>query len=212
MAAAAVQWTVDQFYGQLRVLSNQIASASSALAADKAKLTALYSAAKKANNAKAMAALSPLIHNNSVLRLSYLAPVKAKFNEATAAATAALKRAGVTPPGLSGLALAPAILVPAVAVAAVVAALAAVAIVNRLTQAQIARTNALAGIMADTHTTPEQKLALAAQLEAQAKAERQANPPLFDPNAFVMPLALVAAVVLGPQLIAAFRRRTGVPA
>lgn len=210
--AAAVQWTVDQFYGQLRALSNQIAQASGALSADKAKLTALYSAAKRANNTKSMEALKPLIHNNSVLRLTYLAPVRTKFNEAVNAATATLKRAGITPPGLSGMGIAPAILVPAAAVAAVVVALSAVAIVNRMTQAQVTRTNALAALMADAHTTPEQKLALAKQLEAQANAERQANPPLFDPNAFVMPLAILAAIMVGPQLIGAFNRRSGVPA
>ncbi len=201
MAAAAVQWTVDQFYGQLQALSNQIGQVARALASDKSKLTALYSAAKRANNVKNMKALEPLIHNNSVLRLTYLAPIRSKFNEAVSAASSALKRAGVTPPGLSGMGLAPAILVPAVAATAVIVALSAVAIVNRMTQAQITRTNALAGIISDTHMTPEQKLALAQQLEKQAKADRQANPPLFDPGAFALPLAIVAGIVLGPRLI-----------
>lgn len=205
--ASAVQWTVDQFYAQLQGLKDKIRQIESLLAADKARLTALYSAARTAKNAQRMAALQPLIHQNSTLRLTYLAPIKAKFNEATTIASAALRRAGITAPGLSGMGIVPAILVPAAAVAAVVVALSAVAIVFRLTQAQVTRTNALAAVFADTHTTPEQKLALAKQLEAAANAERLANPPLFDPNALVLPLLLVAGIVMGPSVVRALTQR-----
>lgn len=205
MAGNVVQWTVDQFWSQVQGLQAQITSVATSLQQDKLRLQSLYSTARaeaEPNRTHDMAMLAPLIHQNSDLRMTYLAPVKAKFNEGVNAARSLLKSAGYTPSNLSGLGIVPAlVIVPAVAVAAIVVALAAVAIVNRLTQAQVNNTAAVAAAMADKTTTPQQKADLINGITKAAKAAKDANPPLFDPNALVMPLALVALIVLGPQLM-----------
>lgn len=210
MANAAVQWTVTKFWSQLQRLSDAINAVSAQLAADRTQLSQLYSRAKAEpapRGAQDRALLEPLIHRNSVLRMTYLAPIKSKFTEAVSAAARVLKSAGYTPPGLSGvsdcqLGVLPAVaLVPLVAVAAVLVGLEAIAIVNNLTAAQRQRTAAIAAIMADQGTTTEEKKALAKTITEQTKQESKANPPLFDPGAFALPLALVAIIALGPSLL-----------
>jgi hypothetical protein len=211
--ANPVQWTVTEFWKQLQQLENQIHAVESALRADQATLTALYSQARKQYEpagAHDRAYLEPLIHHNSVLRLSYLAPVKSKFNEAVAAASAALKRGGYTTPNLSGLGLVPAvIIVPAIAVAALGIAAAAVLVVNRLTEAQINRTATARAIFSDLSTTPAQKLELARAFQQEMESEKKnAPPPPGIDLGWILPTAVVVAViVLGPQLLRAFGPR-----
>lgn len=209
--AGAVQWTVDQFWAQLQALQNQINALSTSLNNDKAQLTDLYAFARREYDpagAYDRAMLDPLVHHNSVLRLTYLAPVKAKFTEAVNAASSFLKSAGYTTPTLSGLGIVPAlVIVPVVAVAAVITALAAVAVVNRMTQAQIARTATVASIFTDTTTTPAQKQALAKSLQDQTKADAAANPPLFDTSWIVPAAAIVAVIVLGPTILNMAKQR-----
>jgi hypothetical protein len=207
--ANPVQWTVTQFWNQLQNVENQIHAVESALQADKATLTALYSEARKEYDpagAHDRAYLDPLIHQNSVLRLSYLAPVKSKFNGAVAAASAALKQAGYSTPTLSGLGVLPAVvIVPAIAVAALGVAAAAVLIVNRLTQSQVSRTNTARAIFSDASTTPAQKLALATSFQGEMATEKATMPPLGLDLGWIVPaVALVAVIVLGPQLLRAF--------
>jgi hypothetical protein len=210
--AGPVQWTVTEFWKQLQNVQNQIKAVDAKLQADKATLTALYSAARKQLDpagAHDRAYLEPLIHQNSVLRMSYLAPVKSKFNAAVAAASSALRGAGYTTPNLSGLGIAPAvIIVPAVAVAALGIAGAAVLVVYRLTEAQINRTATARAIFSDTRTTPEQKLQLAGEFQKEMETEKKtAPPPAFDTGWIVPAAALIALVVLGPQLLRAFGPR-----
>lgn len=205
-----VQVTVSAFWNQLQGVENQIHSVESALLADKATLTALYAQARKEYDpagAHDRAYIEPLIHQNSVLRLSYLAPVKAKFNAAVSAASAALKRAGYTTPSLSGLGIVPAvIIVPVIAVAALGIAAAAVLVVYRLTQSQVNRTATARAIFSDPSTSPEQKLRLAAGFQQEMELEKKNAPPPpgFDVS-WILPTALVVAlIVLGPQLLRAF--------
>lgn len=210
--AGAIQWTVTEFWKQLQNVENQIKRADAALQANKATLTALYSAAKKQYEPAGShdrAYLEPLIHQNSVLRLKYLAPVKSKFNEAVGAASAALRGAGYSTPSLSGLGVAPAlVIVPAVAAAALGVAIAAVAVVNRLTQTQVDRTAAARAIFSDNSTTPEQKIRLADSLKAEMKAEQDAAPPpIFDTSWIVPAAAIVALIILGPTLLRTFGAR-----
>jgi len=196
--AGVVQWTVDEFWGQLQNLKDQITQADSALNADKARLGALYATARQNYDPMRDILLAPLIHRNTELRLNYLKPVKDKFNEAVAAASSVLRSAGYTTPQLSGLGVLP--LVPVIAVTAVLVALAAVAIVWRLTQAQITRTDSMAAIFNDPHTTPDQKLALSKQMTDQVAHEPK--PPLgFDVGALLPLAAIVAVIVLGPQIL-----------
>ena len=119
-----IQWGIDEFWGQLQALENAIVSEQNSLNADKAQLTSLYSVATRDPNPQSRAAnqalLNPLIHRNSVLRLSYLQPVKDKFNQAVALASSALRAVGYTTPNLSGLGVLP--LVPIAAVALVIVA------------------------------------------------------------------------------------------
>ena len=202
--ASAVQWTVDRFWSELQALKSGIDAASSALEQNRTELAGMYARARAAYDPARDAYLAPLIHRNTTLRITYLKPIRAKYNQAVNAAGAAIRRAGYTTPGLAGLGLAPAIIVPAVAVAAVVVALAAVAVVNRMTQAQITRTNTMARIMNGGGTAAE-KLALAKAITDSANAESRANPPLLDFGALALPLALVAAIVIVPRLLPARR-------
>lgn len=207
------QWTVDQFWTQLQRVETQIKAVDASLQSDKATLTALYSRARQMLDpagAHDRAYLDPLIHQNTVLRLSYLAPVKTKFNAAVSAASSALRGAGYTTPNLSGLGVVPAvIIVPAVAVAALGVAAAAVLIVNRMTQAQVGRTATARGIFGDTSTTPAQKLALAEAFQREMETEKATSPPPLGVDlGFIVPaIALVALIVLGPQLLRAFGPR-----
>lgn len=200
--AGAVQWSINQFWGQLQNLKSQIDQVDSTLRANKARLTALYSAARAANDPRRDAMLGPLIHQNSVLRLTYLQPIKDKFNAAVKAADSALRSAGYTTPQLNGLGVVVAI-APAAAVTAVLLALAAVAVVMRLTQAQVTNTETVAKIIADPTTTPEQKLALAKGVaEATDKMNKSLPPPGgFDFGDLVPLAALVAIILLGPRIL-----------
>ena len=88
MATAAVQWTLTKFWSQLQRLSDAINAVSAQLGADRAQLMQLYARAKAEPDPKGAqdrALLQPLIHRNSELRLTYLAPIKAKFTEAVSA-------------------------------------------------------------------------------------------------------------------------------
>lgn len=199
--AGAVQWTVDQFYAQLQALKSQIDAVDSTLTANKNQLAKMYDTARRNYDPARDVYLAPLIHQNTVLRLNYLAPIKAKFNEAVAASSKLLRSAGYTTPALAGLELGVLPIVPVVAAAAVIVALAAVAVCYRLTQAQVTNTNAMAAIMGDKSTTAEQKIALAKTITEQTKQQQRANPPLFDPNALVMPLALVLAILVVPKML-----------
>jgi hypothetical protein len=214
--AGPVQWTVTEFWKQLQNVKNQIHAVDSALQADKATLTALYAQARKEYDpagAHDRAYLEPLIHRNSVLRMSYLAPVKQKFNAAVTAASSALRGAGYTTPNLTGLGVVPAVvIVPAVAVAALGIAAAAVLIVRRMTEAQVGRTATARGIFGDASTTPAQKLALAEAFQREMETEKATSPPPLGIDlGFVVPaIALVALIVLGPQLLRAFGPRRAV--
>lgn len=206
--AGPVQWTVDQFWAQLQALQSQIDHVDAALKADKATLTRLYDTARRNMDPARDAFLAPLIHRNSVLRLQYLAPVRTKFAQAVNSARAVLRKSGYTTPQLSGLGVIP--LVPVVAATAVIVALAAVAIVWRLTESQISRTQAMARVFADPHTTPEQKLALSRQMAAQIEQENKSTPPPLGFNLDnLLPIAaLIAAVVLVPPILKMGRRAT----
>lgn len=197
--ADIVQMGVDQFWSQLQNLQNILGGVKKSLDADRSQLSALYAKAradKTAAGAQHRALLDPLVHNNSDLRITYLKPVQDKFTAAVNGAAAVLKKAGYTAPGLTGMGIAPAlIIVPAVAVAAVLLGLEAAKVVSDMTAAQRTRTAAVAKLMADPGTSAAQKAALLAAIQAQTKAEKAANPPLFDPTAFVLPLALVLGVV-----------------
>jgi len=208
-----VQWTVTAFWKQLQNVQNQIHAADSALQADKATLTALYAQARQEYDpagAHDRAYLEPLIHQNSVIRLSYLAPVKAKFNEAVSAASGALKRAGYTTPNLFGLGAVPAVvIVPAVAVTALGLAAAAVAIVYRMTESQVNRTATARAIFSDPNTSAQEKLQLAGAFQDEMAKEKATQPPLLGIDlGWILPTAVVVAlIVLGPQLLRAFGPR-----
>jgi len=211
--AGPVQWTVTEFWRQLQSIENQIRAVDAKLQADKATLTALYAQARKQYEPAGShdrAYLEPLIHHNSVLRLSYLAPVKSKFNAAVAAASSALKRAGYTTPSLSGLGVVPAlIIVPVAAVTALGLAAAAVVIVYRLTESQVNRTATARAIFGDPNTSPEEKLRLAAAFQQEMETEKKTAPPPmgFDVSWILPTAAVIALIVLGPQLLRAFGPR-----
>lgn len=204
--ANIVQMGVDAFWGQLQNLETGARNVLADLNADKAQLQAAYADSKRdpnpASRAASQAALQPLIHNNSVLRLRYRDLV-AKYNEAVAAASSVLKSAGLTTPQLGAVPLL--VLVPVAAVAALGVAFAILEAVRLQTEAQRKATNALLAILADPNATPDEKKSAAAAL---AKGAAKPPPGLFPDLGQLVPiLGLVAVIVLGPQLLSAFAPR-----
>lgn len=205
--ADVIQWTIDQFWSELQSLQSQIQQVDDALNADKVRLGQMYSQAAANYDPSRDAWIAPLIHRNTELRFNYLKPIKDKFNEAVNAAQGAIQAAGYTVPGqLGGMGL---IFVPAVAVAAVLVAIAAVVIVWRLTQAQIARTDTLQQLYADNSLTMDQKNAAATALASQAIAEGKSQPPPlgFDFSQLLPLAAIIAAIVLVPPILKMLPKR-----
>lgn len=201
MASSVVQWTVDQLWSGLQQIANGFNSVAKDLNADKAQLTALWSATKSQPAATAAAnqkLLTPLIHQNSVLRLSYLQPIRDKYNQALALAKDALAKAGYTVPGnLAGLGFVFAI-APVAAVTIVIAALALLATAIALTSSQRTNTANVARVIGDATTTPEQKAALLAAMEKELKAQ---PPPGIDFGPIALAALAVAAIVIVPKLL-----------
>jgi hypothetical protein len=200
--ANVVQMGVDAFWAQLSKLETAAKRVRADLDADKAQLQAAYAATKTDPDPRrrtvSQAALQPLIHNNSVLRLRYR-DLAAKFNQAMAGAAAALKSAGLTTPPQLG---AVPVLVPVVAVTALGVAFAIYQTVRLQTDAQRRATTAMLAIINDPNTTPEEKAIAAAAL---AKTATTRPPNLFGD--LVPILGLVAVILLGPQLLRSFGTR-----
>jgi hypothetical protein len=209
--AGAVQWTIDQLWKGLQSLQLKINAVDADLQADKLQLAQLYTATRKVLDpmgAHDRALLDPQIRRNTELRLNYLAPVKNNYAKAVSAASAALKAAGYTTPGgLSGLGVA-FVVAPAAAVVLVTVALAAIAAIALLTQAQRNRTSALKTLLGDQNSTPEQKAALLAEMKQAIDAEAKLPGALGSFSWLVPALAIVALIVLGPQLMRMLPRRT----
>ena len=194
MATAAVQWGVDQLYAGLQQMKSGIDQIAAALEADRQNLIAAYNDVRQhagdPSYPAAKAALDQQTHRNSVLRLSYLAPLRSKFTQAVNASSAFLKSHGYATPGLSGLGVVIAV-APAAAVVIVVAGIAAIGTVWALTQAQRTRTAQVASL-----------------IDQQTRQINAEPPPLGLDWGAMVPIALaVAAIVLGPQLLALLPRR-----
>lgn len=204
-----VQWGIDELYRGLQQLKNGITQVRADLNADKLQLQQLYAIAKQEYDpagAYDRAALDKLIHQNTVLRLSYLKPLIDRFNEAARIASNAIRNAGYNAPSLSGLGFV-VVLAPAAAVAIVVLALAALGTVTVLTQSQRQRTAAMASIFTNPSTSVEEKAALAAAFERDMEAERKAHPPLAGIGDLVPLAALLALLLLVPPLMREFKPR-----
>lgn len=206
MASPAVQWSIDQLYSGLQNLKAGIDRIATALEADRQDLIAAYNDlrahATDAAYPNAKAALDQQTHRNSVLRISYLSPLRAKFTQAVNASSAFLKSHGYTTPGLSGLGAV--VVAPAAAVAIVVVAIATVATVWALTQAQRERTAQVTQAI-KRGWTPAQIDSLIKQQTEQIKGE---PPPLGIDLGTLVPIAFaVAAIVLGPRLLELVPRR-----
>lgn len=203
--AGVVQWSVDQFYRQLERIESGAKNVIAELNADKLQLQNAFTRTKSDTNAArraaSQAALSPLIHNNSVLRLR-TRDLVARYNQAVNAAGDFLRRAGLTAPTLAGLGAVP-ILVPVVAVSLALAALAILEVVVVATSAQRNATAALLRVLEDPNATAEER---AAAVKALAKASGTPPNPL-NLDALVPILGLVAVIMLGPQLLRSFGGR-----
>jgi hypothetical protein len=196
--AGVAQMGINEFWSWLQHLSDLGKQVKADLSSDRAQLMALYTQARNDTDAARghahMKALDPLVHNNSALRLRYQS-LAAKFNEAVNGASALLKKAGLSTPQLSGLGVAPLIIL-GVALAAAAAAWGIYQAVRVGTDAQRKATTALAKLLADPNATPAEKL-LAAQ--ALAKKAREANP--FDLGNLTPVLAIVLAIMVAPTVL-----------
>jgi hypothetical protein len=195
---------VDAFWSQLSKLRASSERVRTDLDADKAQLQAAYTATKADPDPQrrtvSQSALQPLIHNNSVLRVRYR-DLAAKFNAAVAAAGSVLKSAGLVTPQLGAVPL----LVPVVAVTALGVAFAIYQAVRTQTDAQRKATNAMLAIINDSGSTNEER---AAALAALAKSAGSPPPSIFPGLGQLLPIiALVAVIVVGPQLLRSFAPR-----
>jgi hypothetical protein len=145
-----------------------------------------------------MKALDPLVHRNSQLRLQYQSLV-GKFKEAVAGASALLKKAGLTTPTLSGLGVAPLVIV-GVALIALAAAFTLYETVRVATDAQRRSTAEMSRIIEDPNATPEQKKAALDALQKGA-----GMPSIFGELTPI--LGIVAVIVIGPSLLRMFQNR-----
>ncbi len=200
--ANVIQWTVNQFWGQLQNLAAGIRRQKAELAANRLALMALWSATQADTNAARRAEnqrlLSPLISRNSALRVM-VADLERRFTSAAAAGSAALQSAGYSTPGLG---LAP-LVVPAAAIAIVVTALAILATVAYMTEAQRRHTQTVAEVI-QSNAPAAEKLALLKQIEATNRTAPQSG-DLFGSLAPI--LGLVAVILLGPPLLKTFSPR-----
>lgn len=196
------QLGVNEFWGFLNQLSQLGKKVRDDLSADRLTLTSLYTQARndtdKVRGAAHMKALDPVIHNNSVLRLRYQDLVS-KFNEAVAGASSMLKKAGLSTPALSGLGVAPIIIIAGAALVALAAAFTIYEAIRVATDAQRKATGALVKILSDPTATPEEKAAAAAALA------KGAGTNLFGDLTPL--LGIIAVIVVAPPLIRAFSGR-----
>ncbi|HYM67752.1 MAG TPA: hypothetical protein VEW68_10705, partial [Patescibacteria group bacterium] len=88
-----VQWGVDQLYSGLQELKSKIDAVAADLNADKAQLAQMYDTARQNMDPARDVYLAPLIHQNTVLRLTYLKPIQDKFNSTVAAASKLIRGA-----------------------------------------------------------------------------------------------------------------------
>jgi hypothetical protein len=215
--ANPVQWTIDQVYSGIQVIYDLLTKAMSDLDANRTELTHLWTATKSEPAALAAVhqkALAPLIHQNSVIRLTYVRPVIDKYKEIVSKGSKLLEskgyhartladapRTGLGLFGVDDLVVLGGLL--AVCTTAVI-------VVQRLTQAQINATETQKKIMSDSRTSVEQKLALS---EAAAAAAKQAAEdaakgfPLPKWEELVPILGLVALLVFAPTIKALLPRR-----
>jgi hypothetical protein len=198
----------NAFWGQLQRLENLSHGLKADLESDRLALMKAYSAARsdpnKSRGSTHQQILNPQIHNNSVLRLRYR-DLTAKFNAAVSAASAALKKIGITPSTLSGLGqLGPIPVVPIIAVTALGAAFLIYESVRTATDAQRKATAGLLKILSDPTASDEQKK------EAAAALRKTATTPTSDIFGFgnlVPVLGIIAAIIIVPQVLKALPRR-----
>lgn len=202
------QMTVDAFYSQLQSLSAKSRTVKAALEQNRLELMRLWNATRqdpdRQRAARHQAALRPLTHRNSVLRMRHRDLVT-KFNAAVRAASSALTQVGIVAPELSGLGIAPAlVLVPVVAVAALASAWLIYQSVRTSTEAQRKATAALATVLSDPQLSDEDRRLAIAALAKKTAAEDKG---LFDVSGLIPLAGIVALIILGPPLLQAFTSR-----
>lgn len=198
--ANVIQMGVSEFWRSLQDLQAKGKALRAQLDTNKLQLqhawTLTVHDSNKARATMHQAALQPLIHNNSVLRLKY-ADMAAKFNQAVNAAAGVLRQAGFDTPNLAGPEL---LLVPVVAVAALGIAWTLYASSHDAAMVQINRSNNVAAIVNNANLTPAQRAQALGILGADASKKPPGSDP-FNLDTLLPIAALVAAVVLLPPLL-----------
>jgi hypothetical protein len=124
---AVAQWTADQFWKQVQWVASQGRTQKARLDQQKLELQSAFSAARRAGDEAKMAALQPLIHRNSELRLRWNT-MRGQFNDVVEQARGWLASYGISEPPT--LAVLPALVVPALWVVALIAVVALVHEIN----------------------------------------------------------------------------------
>lgn len=200
--ANPVQWTVDQFYAELKKLDTAGRQAIANLNAQKLRLQEQYTVARNASDAARMEFLKPLISRNSALRIN-ANEYKAKFNDLVNKASSLIRGAGlVTPPNLGIVPVIVGALVPAAWILGIIAAW---AIVNKLTSGRDAIDHALGSngpalieIANDPNRTAEERKAA---LDALAKLYEKAGASNDWIKDLTPVLGIVALIVLAPSIM-----------
>jgi hypothetical protein len=207
--ANIAQMAVNEFWASLKSLESVAKVEGAALEANRLKLIGASSAARKdpvkARSAQRQAALAPLIHRNSELRMQYRDLV-GRFNSAVKSAAGVIRKVGLAAPDtLSGLGIAPAvILVPIVAVAALGTAWAIAYSIQESRRNLDKATDLAIRVAGDPSATPEQRAA-AMKILANAKETAPKGPLGLDLESLTVPLLIVAAILLVPKMLPARR-------
>ncbi len=204
--ANVAQMAVNEFWTSIQALKSTAKNESAALEANRRKLIAANHDARmdpdKKRSAEHLAILAPLVHRNSVLRMRYRDLV-GKFNAAVKAATSVLNKAGLTVPTTLGQ-IETGVVVGVVAVSALGTAWAIAYSIQRARRNLDNATDLAIRVLSDPSSTPEQRRAAQHVLDIAAKTTPK-GPLGLDFGSLTVPLAIVAAIVLLPPVLKAFK-------
>jgi hypothetical protein len=216
--ANVAQMAINDFWNSVVDLQANAEYEQAVMDDTRQKLIVAYSDARNdpdpARAASRMAALDPVVHQNSAIRLKYRDLVGA-FNQAVNGAKALIQKAGLTVPnqlsGLGQIETVTGIVIVGVAVAALGTAWLILNWIKAANKANVDATDATIAISNDTTATPEQR---AAARDAITKRTAAPPPPggFFDVSSLIPLAGLVALIVLGPKILDLMPKRKGAAA
>jgi hypothetical protein len=206
--ANVAQMAVNEFWTSINALRTTANTENAALEAQRRKLIASSASARsdpdKARSAQRQAVLAPLIHRNSQLRMQYRDLV-GKFNSAVKSASDFLKKHNFTVPDQLGQ-IETGVVIVGVAVAVLGTAWAIAYSIQASRRNLDKCVDLTIRVASNLNSTPEQ-FAAAKQCRELATKTAPKGPFGLDLESLTVPLLIVAAIMVGPQLLSTFGRR-----